>query len=195
MSAELLRRTLGASAETKRAAAEVLSEGFGRACEALAARLRAQGCLFACGNGGSMADALHLVGEMVGRFAYDRPAIRSVALGCNPASLTAIANDYSYAEALRREADALIEPGDALIAISTSGEAPNVVSVARLAAERGAYVLGLTGKDGGTLLSVCHETLVVPSHSTPRIQEVHIVVIHALCEYLEATLCPQGGDS
>jgi len=137
-----------------------------------------------------MCDAMHLVGEMIGRFAYDRSAIRAVTLGANPASVTAIANDYSYVDVLLREADALIAPGDALIGISTSGGAQNITAVARLARERGAFVVGLTGRSGGILAAECDVELRAPSDATPRIQEVHITLIHALCEALEARLRP-----
>ncbi len=137
-----------------------------------------------------MCDAMHLVGEMIGRFAYDRSAIRAVTLGANPASVTAIANDYSYVDVLLREADALIAPGDALIGISTSGGAQNITAVARLARERGAFVVGLTGRSGGILATECDVELRAPSDATPRIQEVHITLIHALCEALEARLRP-----
>lgn len=188
--AEILRRTLEQSAEAKRAAIKPLSAPFEAACRAIGDRLQAGGTLFTCGNGGSMCDAMHLVGEMIGRFAYDRLAIRAVTLGANPASVTAIANDYSYVDVLLREADALIAPGDALIGISTSGGAQNITAVARLARERGAFVVGLTGRSGGILAAECDVELRAPSDATPRIQEVHITLIHALCEALEARLRP-----
>jgi len=169
----------------------VLAADLSVATAEIGRRLKAGGTLFACGNGGSMADALHLVGEMVGRFAYDRPAMRAVTLACNPSSVTAIANDFSYRDALLREADALVGSGDALVAISTSGNAANVCDAAALARGRGAFVLGLSGRGGGRLASVCDIPLVVPSDATPRIQEVHITLIHALCELLEEEMHPR----
>lgn len=188
----MLRRSLERSADTKRAAIEPLMAPFKAACCGLGDRLAAGGVLFTCGNGGSMCDAMHLVGEMVGRFAYDRSAIRAVTLGTNLASVTAIANDYSYREVLVREADAMVGPGDALVSISTSGTAANVVAVAQLARGRGAFVVALTGCSGGALAAECDVELRVPSDSTPRIQEVHITLIHALCEVLERRLRPHS---
>lgn len=187
---DILHRALDQSAQAKRAAIGPLSVPFVEACAAIGDRLAAGGTLFTCGNGGSMCDAMHLVGEMIGRFAYDRTSIPALTLGTNPASVTAIGNDYSYADILLREADALIGQGDAVVAISTSGEAANVAAVARLARSRSAFVLGLTGRSGGVLAAECDVELRVPSDSTPRIQEVHITLIHALCEVLEARLRP-----
>jgi D-sedoheptulose 7-phosphate isomerase len=188
---DTLKAHLEQSAEVKRASIESLATPFAEAARLIGDRLDAGGTLYTCGNGGSMCDAMHLVGEMIGRFAYDRGAIKAVTLGANPASATAIGNDYSYKDILLREADALIEPGDAVIGISTSGDAENVRAVADLARSRGAFVLGLTGKSGGALAQACDVELRVPSDSTPRIQEVHITLIHALCDLLERRLRPR----
>lgn len=185
-----IRDILAESARTKEASV-VLAADLASSATEIGRRLKAGGTLFACGNGGSMSDALHLVGEMIGRFAYNRPGIRAVTLGCNPTSATAIANDFSYTEVLLREADALVGPGDALVAISTSGNAENVCAAATLSRDRGAFVLGLTGRDGGKLASLCDVALVVPSEATARVQEAHITLIHALCELLEEDLHPR----
>jgi D-sedoheptulose 7-phosphate isomerase len=191
----MIAHNLADSARVKSASARELAAPFAVAAEAIARRLEAGGVLYACGNGGSMSDALHLVGELIGRFGYDRQAIPAVALGCNPASTTAIANDYTYPDALLREVDALVRPTDALVAISTSGNAANVLGAAGLARERGAFVLGLAGRGGGKLAPMCDVALVVPSDETPRIQEVHIVLIHTLCEVLERRLRPSDAQA
>lgn len=182
---------LAESARVKAEAASSVVAPMALAASEVVRRLQSGGTLFACGNGGSMSDALHLVGEMVGRFAYDRPAIRAIALGANPSSVSAIGNDYAFADALLREADALVRPADALVAISTSGNAANVIATARLASERGAFVLGLTGRDGGALKEHCDVCVRVPCDATPRVQETHITLIHALCDIVERAMHPR----
>lgn len=147
--------------------------------------LRRDGRVFLCGNGGSAADAQHLAAELVGRFLRDRRPLPAVALTTDTSVLTAVANDFDYAEVFARQLAALGRPDDLLIAISTSGDSPNVLRAAEVARRRGIAVIGLTGSTGGKLLPLCDLCLCVPSDATPRIQEMHILVGHMLCEAAE----------
>lgn len=151
------------------------------------------GTIFFCGNGGSAADSQHLAGELVSRFLYDRPPLRSVALNADTAILTAVGNDYGYESSLSRSLAALGRPGDVLVALSTSGRSPNVLAALRSAADSGIHTIGLTGRDGGEMSALCEIELRVPSDSTPRIQEVQLLLGHLLCEGIEARMFPRPG--
>lgn len=144
--------------------------------------------VYACGNGGSAADAQHLVGELLGRFAFDRLPLPAVALTSDTATITAIANDYGFEYVFARQVTALAKPGDVLVAISTSGSSPSVLRAADAARAAGAKVVGLTGSRGNALAALCDECLVVPSDVTARIQEGHSILIHALCQLVEEGL-------
>jgi D-sedoheptulose 7-phosphate isomerase len=137
------------------------------------------------GNGGSAADAQHIAAELVGRFRKERKALRAVALTVNTSTLTAIANDYGYENVFKRQLEALAGERDVIIAISTSGNAKNVIEAVNLANRMGLVSIGLTGSDGGRLAKVAKLSIIVPSKSTPRIQESHIVIGHILCELVE----------
>ncbi|OYT71095.1 MAG: phosphoheptose isomerase [Chloracidobacterium sp. CP2_5A] len=150
--------------------------------------LRRDGRVFLCGNGGSAADAQHLAAELVGRFLRDRRPLPAVALATDTSILTAVANDLGYAEVFARQVVALGRPGDLLIAISTSGNSPNVLRAAEAARRQRLTVLGLTGRAGGKLCALCDLCLRAPSDATPRIQEMHILVGHILCEAAERAL-------
>jgi D-sedoheptulose 7-phosphate isomerase len=144
--------------------------------------------LYACGNGGSAADAQHLAAELVGRFALDRVPLPAVALTTDTSTITAVANDFGYEQVFARQLAALASPGDVLVAISTSGSSPSILEAARVAREAGVVVVGLTGACGDRLRALCDCCLVVPSNDTPRIQEGHAVLIHALCAIVEESL-------
>lgn len=165
-----------------------------RMAERVAESYRAGGRLYACGNGGSACDAMHLVEELVARYKRDRPGLAAHHL-MDPATLTCWSNDYEYATAFRRQVEAMARPGDVLVAISTSGRSENVMLAIEAASERGVVTLGLTGRDGGRMKEVCTETLIVPSEATERIQEGHIAAIHLLCELVELTLFPEAERS
>lgn len=137
-----------------------------------------------CGNGGSFADSIHLAAEFVSRFQKERGPLAGVALGANSSVLTAIGNDYSYAEVFSRELAAIGQAGDVLIAMSTSGNSENIYRVVRVAQKIGINVYGMTGQDGGRLAAVT-ESLKVPSQKAARIQESHILVGHIICELAE----------
>jgi len=147
------------------------------------------GVLLVCGNGGSAADAQHIAAELTGRFLRDRKPLPALALHGNTSSLTAIGNDYGYDEVFAREVGAHGRPGDVLLAISTSGNSRNILRAIEAAREKRMAVVGLTGSDGGKLRDLCDVCLCVPSTSTPRIQECHILVGHTICELLERLLC------
>lgn len=155
----------------------------------VASALRRGNTVLLCGNGGSAADAQHIAGELVGRFLKERRPLPALALNANTSVLTAVANDYGFEEVFARQVAALGRPGDVLIAISTSGNSGNVLRAAEVAREKGMKVVGLTGADGGKLKQLCDLCLCVPSTSTPRIQEMHILIGHIICQLMEEALC------
>ncbi|HEX6751535.1 MAG TPA: SIS domain-containing protein [Longimicrobium sp.] len=178
------------SARVKLALRE-LAPQVARTAARVAETFRGGGRLYACGNGGSACDAMHLVEELVARYKRDRPGLPAHHLLDAP-TLTCWANDYDFATAFRRQVEAMVRPGDVLVAISTSGNSPNVVAAAEAARERGADVVGLLGRGGGRLAALCTEALVVPARDTERIQEAHITLIHLLCELVERELFPES---
>ncbi|HNW91561.1 MAG TPA: SIS domain-containing protein [bacterium] len=166
------------------------------AADAVMASYRAGGQLLAFGNGGSAADAQHLVAELVVRLRFDRPALPAVALSVNPSLVTAAANDFGYDAVFVRQVEAHVRPGDVAVAISTSGTSPGVVQAAAAARQRGAVVIGLTGRTGGTLKRHCDHWLPVAAAATPHVQEGHIAMIHVLCRLVEDGLFgAQGGHT
>jgi D-sedoheptulose 7-phosphate isomerase len=168
------------------AACGTLAPAVERAAAALGECLAHGGTVFACGNGGSAADAQHLVAELVGRFRVERRPLPAVALAANTATMTALANDYAFEQVFARELAALARPGDLLVAISTSGRSANVLAAARVARARDVTVTALTGAGGGELATLAHHWLEVPSQVVARVQEIHGLCIHALCEVLDA---------
>jgi D-sedoheptulose 7-phosphate isomerase len=151
--------------------------------------MAAGGVLLVCGNGGSAADAQHIAAELTGRFLRDRRPLPALALHANTSSLTAIGKDYGYDEVFAREVRAHGRRGDVLLAISTSGNSGNVVRAIEAAQDKSMAVVGLTGEHGGKMRDLCDVCLCVPSRSTPRIQECHILIGHTICELLERILC------
>jgi D-sedoheptulose 7-phosphate isomerase len=154
----------------------------------LAGLLTRGGRLLAAGNGGSAAQAHHLVAELVGRLATDRPPLSGIALSAETCGLTAIGNDYGYAEVFARQVHAHARPGDVLILLSTSGYSPNVMAAAEAGAQLAMPVWGLTGALPNPLAQRCTEVLAVPSRDTQVVQELHLVAVHLLCGYLDAVL-------
>lgn len=146
------------------------------------------GKLLFCGNGGSAADAQHLAAELSGRFGFDRPPLYAEALHVNSSYLTAVANDYSYEQVYARMVEAAGRPGDLLVALSTSGNSPNILAAAEKARALGMQVLAFTGQGGGQLAPLADYLIAVPSKETPRIQEAHITLGHILCDYVEREL-------
>jgi len=140
------------------------------------------------GNGGSAADAQHIAAELVGRFAFDRPALPALALSVNSSCLTAIGNDYGFDVVFARQIEALGRPGDVAIGISTSGNSSNVLSAAAVARKMGLHTVALTGSTGGRLKAAVDHCICVPSNETPRIQECHILIGHIIAELVEETI-------
>ncbi len=148
--------------------------------------------LMVCGNGGSAADAQHLVAEFVSRLTVDRPALRAVALTTDTSILTAIGNDYDYANVFERQVEALANPGDVLLAISTSGNSKNCVKALALAKKMGLHTIAYTGNDGGAMKDLADINVVIPSPTTMNIQESHLALEHIFCMVVER--CYFGAD-
>ncbi|MGO9304123.1 MAG: SIS domain-containing protein [Candidatus Korobacteraceae bacterium] len=156
--------------------------------DTICSSLLAGGLLLIAGNGGSAADAQHIAAELTGRFLINRRPLRAMALHVNTSALTAIGNDFGYEQVFARELAAHARAGDVLLAISTSGNSPNILRGIEAARLCKVTVIGLTGASGGQMRGVCDLCLCVPSKATPRIQEMHIMIYHAICELLEARL-------
>ena len=182
------------SANLKLAASQTLAAPVARAAELLAETLRAGGKILSCGNGGSAADAQHFAAELVNRFETERPPLAAVALTTDSSTLTSIANDYAYQQVFSKPLRAIGRRGDALLAISTSGNSANVVEAIHAAHELGLRVVALTGNGGGKMGAVLRADdahLCVPHRSTARIQEVHLLVLHCLCDGIDTLLLPR----
>ena len=158
------------------------------AAESVVASLEEGGTIYFCGNGGSAADAQHLATELSGRYLMERPSLAAVALTTNTSALTAIGNDYGFDRVFARQLEGLGSPGDVLVAITTSGRSANVLRAVETARAHGLVVIGMTGRGGRGFAARCDHALVAPSDSTPRIQEGHIAMGHALCELVERSL-------
>lgn len=179
------------SIATKRAAADVLAPAIEAAGERMIAAILADGKVMSCGNGGSAADAQHFAAEMLNRFEMERPGLAAVALTTDSSTLTSIANDYDYQQVFSKQVRALGRPQDVLLAISTSGNSPNVVDAIHAAHDRSICVVALTGRDGGAIasaLSGADVEIRIPARSTARIQEVHLLVLHCLCDFIDRRL-------
>ena len=179
------------SAKLKAEAAEVLSTPIARGIELMAGSLRAGGKILACGNGGSAADAQHFAAELVNRFERERPPLAGLALTTDSSALTSIANDYSFDQVFEKQLRALGRKGDVLLAISTSGNSATVVAAMRAARELGVAVVALTGRGGGKMaehLGSGDVHVCVPHERTMRIQEVHLLVLHCLCDGIDSQL-------
>jgi D-sedoheptulose 7-phosphate isomerase len=169
-----------------------VAEQIAEAASAIVNCLRAGGKLIIFGNGGSASDAQHMVAELVGRYGAKRQALAAIALTTNSSSLTAIANDFGFEEIFARQLEALAKPQDLVLAISTSGNSPNVLRALETAKTLGLKKIGLTGNDGAKLRDLLDISVIVPSTSTPRIQEAHTLVIHILCGIVENAFVPDA---
>jgi len=167
---------------------DAMAPDVARAAACMSDALRSGGKLMFCGNGGSAADSQHLASEFTGRFVNDRRPLAALALSTDSSALTCIANDYAFDQVFERQLRGLGRPGDVLVAISTSGRSANVQRAVQAAREGGIAVVGLLGRDGGTLKPLCDVALVVPSDTTARIQEAHIFIGHTLCAMVEQAL-------
>lgn len=162
-----------------------LENDIKKACEMAVATLKAGGKILLCGNGGSAADAQHIAAELTGRYKTERGALAGIALTTDTSALTAIGNDYGYEFVFSRQLEALGREGDLLIAISTSGNSGNVLKALELARKIGIKTIGLSGRTGGAMNELCELNLVVPSNDTPRIQEMHIMIGHIICQAID----------
>ncbi len=168
---------------------ELLSKNLSQAANASINCLREGGRLLFCGNGGSAADAQHLAAEFTGRFLQEREPWDAIALHANTSALTAVGNDYGFEQVFAREVRAHGRKGDVLIGISTSGNSLNILAALNEARKKGIKNIGLTGESGGKMADLCDILLAVPSKRTPRIQEMHILLGHILCQLVEEELC------
>lgn len=179
------------SIQTKQQALSAVAPGIAHAAEAITRALLNERKILSCGNGGSAADAQHFSSEMLNRFEMERPGLPAIALTTDSSTLTSIANDYQFNDIFAKQIRALGQPGDVLLAISTSGNSANVISAIHAAHDREMAVIALTGRDGGLIsdLLVNQDVEIrVPSPSTARVQEVHILIIHCLCDLVDREL-------
>ncbi len=179
------------SAQTKLDALEMLAAPLAGASEMMVGALVNNGKILACGNGGSAADAQHFAAELVGRFEMERQGLAAVALSTDTSIMTAVANDYGYKAVFERQVRALGQPGDVLLAISTSGNSPSIIEAIRAAHDNDLHVVALTGKGGGEIGQLLRDSdvhICVPSERTARIQEVHLLAIHCLCDGIDCLL-------
>ena len=180
-----------ASIETKQNSLTVLPPAIESASLMMVSSLLNEGKILACGNGGSAGDAQHFSSEMLNRFERERPSLPAIALTTDSSTITSIANDYSYEEVFSKQIRALGQEGDVLLAISTSGNSANIIQAIHAAHDRNMYVVALTGRDGGQiapLLLPDDIEIRVPSNVTARVQEVHLLVIHSLCDLIDRQL-------
>jgi D-sedoheptulose 7-phosphate isomerase len=179
------------SARLKLEAAASLAGPIAEAVELITAALAADHKVLVCGNGGSAADSQHFAAELIGRFERERPELAAIALTTDSSILTAVANDYAFEQVFARQVRGLGREGDVLVAISTSGNSPSVLAAAEAAHERGLAVVALTGRGGGRLGEMLGDGdvhLCVPHERTARIQEVHLLIIHCLCDGIDVSL-------
>ncbi len=190
-----IRSQFDASVQTKVQAAEMLAPAIARAAELATNQLLSEHKLLCCGNGGSAADAQHFASEMLNHFELQRPGLPAIALTTDSSVLTSVAKDYHFAEVFSRQIRTLGQPGDLLLAITTSGESRNILNGIEAAHDREMYVVLLAGRDGGraaSMLDASDVEIRVPSTSTARIQEVHALVLHCLCDLIDHQLLGQS---
>jgi len=188
---DMIKSIFDASIATKQAARDPLLDPIDRAADLLVKSLRQGNKVLSCGNGGSAADAQHFSSELLNRFDKDRPSLPAIALTTDSSTVTSIANDYHYDQIFAKQISSLGQPGDILLAISTSGNSANIITAINTAHQRGMHVIALTGRDGGKMaaqLQASDVEIRVPSAVTARIQEVHLLVIHVLCTCIDAIL-------
>ena len=164
----------------------------GKIAVAIIAALQSGNKLLIVGNGGSAADAQHIAAEIVGRYKQDRPAYAAIALTTDTSALTAIANDYGFAQVFARQVEGLGRRGDVLLALSTSGRSPNILAAARVARERGLVTVGFTSSQDEVLAAMCDHVLVAPGDDTAIIQQIHLAVAHGICDEIEQAMMREG---
>jgi D-sedoheptulose 7-phosphate isomerase len=188
MTASILRTNIERSIEVHKCLIGACLPALTEAADALVSAYRSGHKALFFGNGGSAADAQHFAAEFLGRYLRPRDGLPALALNSNSSAVTAISNDYGYEQVFARQLEALAAPGDVAVAISTSGNSPSVIQAALCARRLGLFTIGLTGASGGQLRGLVDALIAVPSEETPRIQECHILLGHALCDAVEQAL-------
>jgi D-sedoheptulose 7-phosphate isomerase len=188
MKTALIEKSLVEHQITIKLVQEKLLPVINQSAERLCDVLNAGNKILVCGNGGSAADAQHFAAELVGRFELERGGLPAIALTTDTSILTAVGNDYGFSQLFSRQVEALAGPGDALIGISTSGNSENVILAMQKASEKGCLTIGLTGRDGGAIAKVADLLLNVAVERTARVQEAHLMILHLICEQIDATV-------
>lgn len=181
----MIQKELHAHQETISKTIETMIPSIKIASELMVKTLKSRNKILLIGNGGSAADAQHIAAELTGRYKSERKGLPAIALTTDTSALTAISNDYGYGRVFDRQVEALANQGDLLIGISTSGNSANIISALEVAKELGCATLGMSGKSGGKMNEVCDLNLIIPSDDTPRIQEMHILIGHILCQAVD----------
>lgn len=190
-----IKHNFSESIQTKINAADTMLSIIGDAASKVVQTLLDGGKIMSCGNGGSACDALHFSGEMLNRFKHERPSLPAIALNADVSTLTSIANDYHYNDIFAKQIRALGQPGDTLLAITTSGNSANILHAIKAAHERKVRVIAMTGNDGGKIPATLMDTDIevrVPSFETQRIQETHLLIIHCICDIVDFQLFGHG---
>jgi len=182
---DMITHELQAHQKTIEKTIELMTSSIEQACHLMVDTLKNGNKILLIGNGGSAADAQHIAAELTGRYKSERRGLPAIALTTDTSALTAISNDYGYGRVFDRQVEALANKGDLLIGISTSGNSANILSAFRVASELGCKTLGMSGKNGGEMNDACDLNLVVPSDNTPRIQEMHILIGHIVCQAVD----------
>ena len=180
-----IKSELQSHLQTIQTVIETMEEDIEKASKMVVDTLKNGNKILLCGNGGSAADAQHIAAELTGRYKTERKGLAGIALTTDTSALTAIGNDYGYDRIFDRQVEALAREGDLLIGISTSGNSQNVINAFKVAKELGCLTIGLSGRDGGKFNNVCELYVVVPSDNTPRIQEMHILIGHTICQIVD----------
>jgi len=158
-------------------------------CEEISEAVKNKSTIFFCGNGGSAADSQHLSAELIGRFEKERKPLKAIALTVDSSILTCISNDYSFDQIFSRQIEALAKPNDILVALSTSGKSMNIINAVNMAKSKGLKTIALLGKDGGLVKNIVDIKIIIPSYSTARIQEMHILIGHIICSVVDKEIC------
>ncbi len=182
---QMISKELALHIEAIQKTQEQLEDDIQKACEMAVECIKKGGKVLLCGNGGSAADAQHIATEFTGRYKTERKGLPAIALTTDTSALTAIGNDYGFNRVFSRQVEALANGGDLLIGISTSGNSDNILEALNVAKEIGCKTLGLSGKGGGKMNGKCDLNIVVPSDNTPRIQEIHILIGHIICQSID----------
>jgi len=180
-----IRNELQLHLQTIQTVIETMDEDIEKASKIVVDTLKNGNKILLCGNGGSAADAQHIAAELTGRYKTERRGLPGIALTTDTSALTAIGNDYGYDRVFDRQVEALAKKGDLLIGISTSGNSQNVINAFKVAKEMGCETIGLSGRDGGKFNDVCDLNVIIPSDNTPRIQEMHILIGHIICQIID----------